>query len=94
MAALMNNPFSSYSLTEEEDFSGRILNNLQKMVVQNRLSEAAIEKTELTYDLANPTGCLQREAELQGRMLCLRQILDESNSAEQELAERAAQNSQ
>jgi hypothetical protein len=91
MATLRTNQFSSYSMSEDEYHSGRILNDIQKMVIQNRLSEAAFEKTQLTYDLTNPTACLQREAELQGRMLCLQQILDESDSSEIEMAEQATQ---
>jgi hypothetical protein len=84
MATLRITKFSSYLLSESEELSGRILNSLQKMVIQNHLCAAAIEKTQLTYDLINPTACLQREAELQGRMLTLQQLLDESEDAENE----------
>lgn len=77
------NDFTSYNLTEEEIAAGSILSPLQMAVLQNDLSEAAHQKVQLKVDGTNVTGFIQTEAELAGRLLILRYILDRSEQAKQ-----------
>jgi len=83
------NAFTQYALSESELSAGLILSHLQRQVIQNRIAEAALQKVRMTYNLENPTACLQQEAELQGRILTLQQILDDSDQAEAEVLEAA-----
>jgi len=79
----ITNDFTSYKLTEEEIAAGSILSPLQMAVLQNDLSEAAHQKVQLKVDGTNVTGFIQKEAELAGRLLILRYILDRSEQAKQ-----------
>jgi len=82
MSHVISNQFTQYDLSEAELSAGLILSTFQKYVIQNRIAEAAAQKVRMTYNLENPTACLQQEAELQGRILTLQQLLDDSEEAE------------
>lgn len=85
MAQLIPNSFASYILSPEEEESGQVLNQNQKMVLQNKLSTIAEEKIRLTYDASMPTVFAQREAELQGQMSVIQWLLDSSERVEEEI---------
>lgn len=80
-----NNPFISYDLTLEERAAGYSLAPEQELVLQNDIAEAAMQKLSLKYDPTNPQEFLQREAELQGRIMILQYIIMRSKSAAYEL---------
>jgi len=85
MATLIPNDFSSYNLTEEEAIQGSVFTTLQKQVIQNQLSNAAIEKNNLELDTNNPLQFAQQEASLAGQIAAFRFLLDTSAVAEEEL---------
>lgn len=78
MATLVPNTFSTYNLTEPEEYAGSVLSQEQIYVIQNLLSDCAAERLNLTYDATNPHRFLQQEAELQGKIGILRYLLDRS----------------
>jgi hypothetical protein len=73
--------FISWNLTEAELKAGSILSSLQKQCIQNIIWQHAEEKLALTFKPEN----LQLEAELQGRILALKSLLDLSQEQEKEL---------
>ena len=82
MAQIRPNSFSSFDLTAQEQEQGYSLNTYQRMVIQNQISAAAEEKIALKYDPANPLQFVQQEAELQGRILALQFLLEQSSYLE------------
>lgn len=70
--------FISYTLTSDEYFAGSTLTQLQKYVIQNQIAQAAEEKLNLIFLPENAT----KDAELQGRILALKYLLDVSESIE------------
>jgi hypothetical protein len=77
----IDSSFVSWDLTESELKVGSILTGLQKQCIQNIIWQHAEEKLNLTFIPEN----LQREAELQGRVLALKSLLDLSREQEKEL---------
>ena len=86
--------FITYNLTEDEALIGAVLTGLQRQVIQNRISAYAEEKLNLNYTPNDHQTFLQKEAELQGKLSVLRDLLDQSNSAEQFLMSRSVAQSQ
>lgn len=78
MAHINSNTFTSWKLTFEEYKAGKTFNNLQMYVIQNLIAEAALEKVSLTFDPANPSAFIQREAELQGQISILQYLIADS----------------
>lgn len=91
MATLQSNTFSSYELTPEEQLHGNILTQLQKQCIQNEIYLAAQEKLNLLVDPNNMYGSLQREAELQGKIRALQNLIIYSENAEISLKEASQQ---
>lgn len=76
-----SSPFISYNLSVEERAAGYSLSPEQTLVLRNDIAEAAHQKLVLKYDPTNPQEFLQKEAELQGRILILQYIISRSESA-------------
>lgn len=81
MAMMQVNDFTSYNLTPQELMAGQMLTVAQVMNIQNYLSQVAIRKLNLKYDPLNPVAFAQQEAEMQGQITVLRQLLQESEDA-------------
>lgn len=90
MATIVTNSFTSFQLSTQEEEAGSILSELQKMVLQTKLSGIAEEKLNLAFDPLNPQGFIQREAELTGQMNIIKWLLDTSYSVESALALKQA----
>lgn len=86
-----NSSFISYHLSEEERIVGSILTDLHKQCIQNQIAEAAEQRLNLRLDPTNPMSTVQEEAELHGRILALRYLIDLSNAAEAQLQASAQQ---
>ena len=84
MAHLVENDFSSYELTLEEELEGSILTITQKQVIQNDIAICAQEKINLELDLLNPALFGQQEAKLAGQMQALRYRLECSDIADEQ----------
>ena len=82
MAHLVDNSFSTYELTKEEELQGNILTIAQQQVIQNRLATAAEEKLTLEFDPAEPNLFMQQEAYKRAEIDTLRFILDTSKASE------------
>jgi hypothetical protein len=76
MAHKLNNTFTTFKLTEEEQASGQTLTTNNLMVLQNLMASAAEEKLALKFDPTNPMEFAQREAELMGQIGILRLLVE------------------
>lgn len=74
--------FISYHLTEQELIQGSILTITQKQCIQNQISTFAEERINLPFLDANK----QRDAELQGNIRALQNLLIISENAEKAYA--------
>lgn len=88
-----NSSFIRYTLTEDELTVGSILTTLHKQCIQNQITDAAEQAINIRIDPLNPLSALQENAELQGRILALKYLIQLSDSAELQL-KQAATNSQ
>lgn len=70
--------FTKFLLTDEEELSAVAFTTEQRMYIQNIIAEAAEEKVRMTIDPLNPYAFMQREAELQGCILTLTNLLNKS----------------
>lgn len=77
MASQVPNDFTSYTFTEEELANAKILNPLQQMYLQTRLSEKAMQKVSLKVDSKNIESFLQEEAYLQGQIEFIQELLSQ-----------------
>ncbi len=82
MAHLISNTFSSYSLLPEEEESGQLLSDLQKMVIQNKLAMIAADKLKIEFNPLSPLEFAQQEAYLRGQLDALQWQLDVSQEVE------------
>ena len=85
---MLSNKYTSYQLTDDEEIRGSILMYEQKMVIQNKLSEAALAKSVLKLDPEHPLPYAQQEAFLAGQIEILEYQLDNSDSMEMLQQER------
>lgn len=82
--------FTKYILTDEEELAGTQFTDAQRMYIRNIIADAAEEKVRLPFDPTNPHKFIQREAELQGVILTLTNLLN----AQTELLERLNESNQ
>lgn len=68
--------FTKFILTDEEELAAVTFSTEQRMYMQNIIAGAAEEKVRLTFNPANPSAFMQREAELQGCILTLTSLLE------------------
>ena len=85
MAVIVDNTFTSYEMTQEEELQGSILIVSQMQVIQTRLAMLAEEKINLEFDPLHPEVYSQAESYLRGQMASLSTILDTSLIAVSEL---------
>ena len=86
------NPFHSYKMTDDESFQSHALSLQQEQGIQNLLAMYAIQKMNLKFTPNDVNTFLQAEAELQGKIGVLREILDLSDVARQHLVNQAQRN--
>ena len=82
MAALATNLFTQYTLTEQEELSGKIFSQLNLWVLQNMAAEIALQLIYLPVDTVNVLAYAQTEAEMKGQLLLLQQLIESSKEAE------------
>lgn len=85
MPTPVNNTFTTYELTPEEERIGHALSPLTLCVIQNALAELAQTKLNAVYDPTQPLQYAQADATLTGKMEILRWLQDQAkwaNSAE------------
>jgi hypothetical protein len=91
MAILKNSQFTEYELTDEEEYSGSILTDTQKQVIQNDRVDVATQLINLEFTSQDPLIFAQQRARLQGQLWQLNYILERSDQAEQMLAQQVQQ---
>jgi hypothetical protein len=85
MAVPIPNEFASFSLSEEEELSGRILNGMNILVLQNKLAQIATQKLNSKCTPQNVAEYMQEDAYLQGQLDILKNLLEDSLAAQEEL---------
>lgn len=83
MSHPINNPFTSYKLSEEEARNGAKLSSLNIAVLQNLRSTTAEEKLNLVFTPNDVLSYTQQEAYLKGQLDLLAYILDANEDAQQ-----------
>ena len=91
MAKLIQGTFSSWELSDYEILQGSILNQTQKMRIQNELADVANNILSLTFNPVEPLKFTQDEAFLKGQLSILRGFLLRSDEAEEQLLREARQ---
>jgi len=83
MSQLLSNRFTQFSHSSLEQLEGVNFTQLQREVIQNLISEAALEKVALLFNSNNPLQFAQQEAELQGKIEILEYLLLQFESISQ-----------
>lgn len=83
--------FTKFILTDEEELAGTAFSTSQRCVMQNLIAQAAEEKVRLTFDPLNPNAFIQREAELQGAIITLSNLLARNEELTAAMAVSASQ---
>ena len=83
MAMLIENTFSTYKLTNEEELSGNILNFNQVAVLQNERAQVAESRLNVDFDPQNSVKFAQDEAFLKGQLSVYNLLLERSKVAQQ-----------
>jgi len=91
MAKLLPNSFTAYSLDQQEEEAGTVLNIYQQQVIQNRIAAAAKMKLDLVFDPLNTADFGIQTAYLTGKLDVLQQMLDESEEITKLITTRASQ---
>jgi hypothetical protein len=76
-----NNPFTSFNLSPDEEIQGKLLNEYQKMSLQNISAELALRKVNLDWAL-DPLVLRLENAQLSGGIEIIERILRECSEAE------------
>lgn len=85
MAQLQPSKFCTYVLEPSEEKRGRILTIENLYVIQNMIAQLALEKIELAATRQDFDNYWQQEAELQGSIKVLQQLVDQHHSTMSEL---------
>jgi len=80
---LIENAFTSYQLTNEEELAGHILNFNQAAVLQNERAQVAESRLNVDFDPQNPVKFAQDEAFLKGQLSVYNLLLERSKVAQQ-----------
>lgn len=93
MSTIIQNEFTQYAQTEQEQLAGTVLTNDQKQFIRNQLAMVAQSRIALVPDPNNYPAFIQTEAAYAGEMRAYRYLLDCSDASEVALlALAAAQN--
>lgn len=76
----LNNNFTQYQLTDDEQILGYYLSTEQRAVIQNDIAEAATKRANITHDLANPGKSLLEDAALKGQITMLQYMLTRADA--------------
>lgn len=82
MAKQVVNEFTSWELSDQEIAVAVVLSPEQTMYYQTMLSGYAAQKLALVYNSKDPIVSAQKEAELQGQIGILTQLLRDSEQAQ------------
>ena len=81
--------FTKYDLTREEQRQAYIFSEVQLAMLQNERALAAEQKVSLTFDPKNPEEFMQREAELQARILFIDWLFEQHDICSNEHMQQA-----
>ena len=76
----LNNHFTQYELTPEEQIMGYSLSPEQKAVIQNDIADCAMKRACITHDLSNPAKSILEDAALKGQVTILQYMLSRADA--------------
>lgn len=85
MARIVENEFTQYEQSDQEQLSGAVLTTTQKQCIQSQIAMIAQTRLSLVPDPNNYAVFIQTEAHYKGQMDALKYLLDCSDSAEEQL---------
>jgi hypothetical protein len=77
MATIKNTNFTSYSFTEDEAQESSKFSGLNRLYIQNRIADVAMEKALLPINISNINEYVVKLAHLDGQMYILHTLLEE-----------------
>lgn len=86
--------FDEYVLTDEELKVAVTFNNLQRLYMQSKVSQYAVQKLNILYDPTKSHEFMQNEAYIRGKIDVLLELLTEEETTLPELLSRIAQQRQ
>jgi len=87
MAHLIENSFSTFYLTEDEELQGSIFTVTQLQYLQNQLANIAEEKLALVFDTSEPLKFAQDEAYKRGQVDVMQYLIQNSEASTELLKE-------
>ncbi len=81
MSTIRPNEFTEYELTEQEELASRIFTVTQVQGLMNLRAAYARDKITLKFNPSNFNEYIQQEAELQGKILLLTVLIENSKEA-------------
>lgn len=88
----INNQYTQYRLTPDQQIIGFSLSPEQRAVIQNDIAEAAIKRANLVLDTANPNKFIQEDAALKGQITILSYMLVRADNVIELAASRTYDN--
>lgn len=85
MATIIENNFTQYQLTEQEQLSGSALGITQKQFIQSQMAIVAELRLALVPEPNNYAAFIQTEAHYKGQMTAYQYLLDASDESEKQL---------
>lgn len=91
MSQIIVNTFTQFQLTEQEQLSGTLLSNEQKMFIQTEISKLAEQRLALAPNPESYAEFIQQEAYLKGQIDSYKYLLDCSKASEDAILFEAQQ---
>lgn len=85
MSMIIENEFTQYQLTEQEQLAGSVLTTNQKQNIQSQIAVIAQSRLALVPDPNNYASFIQTESHYKGQMDALKYLLDCSDNSELQL---------
>lgn len=76
----INNNFTQYQLSEDEQQAGYSLSPEQRAVIQNDIADIAIKRASIVHDLSDPGKSLLEDAALKGQLTMLLWMLSRADA--------------
>lgn len=94
MADRIPSIFDEYEFTAEELKNAIVFSNLQRLYMQSKISQYAVQKLNLLFDPTKPHEFMQQEAYVKGKIDVLLELLVEEETTLPELLARIEQQQQ
>lgn len=85
MSTIIENEFTQYSQTTQEQLAGSVLSTDQQQFIQSQIAMIAQSRLALVPDPSNYAAFIQEEAHYKGQMAAFKYLLDCSTSSQEQL---------